>query len=243
MIPAALEWFADLCTRYAYAPPEAQLLGNELLKQFSSSNERVQVNRAFRRHLHILDSVNKWLCSGDLCAAVEKTNCTITSTAHVIAQSAVTAMLSGQVPSAAWGMGAQRGVDTGFSTTLEAAALVSYLTKVRDTLLLPECLYSESEEINDGEWLLLAYINGQREFCPHPIFNKTSALTVASILFGVNADNIRKYDGPAAADDKAEAGVALFGLTRLGLLKTADRYFDVEELITTAVTYPIPVTI
>jgi len=219
------------------------MLGNELVKQFNSPNERVQVNRAFRRHSQILTGINDWLSGDVFSAEVDKKSCSITTATHEVAKSALSAVLAGQVPSDAWGMGAQRGVNIGFSTTLEAAALVGYLTKVRDGLLLPEYLYPASEELKEGEWLLLAYVTGQRGFCHDPIFNQTTALTIASELFGVNADNIRKFSGPSPAGDKSGAGVALFGLTRLGLLKTADRYFDVEELIATAFTDPIPVTI
>lgn len=221
MIPSSLEWFADLCAHYADAPPEAQLLGKELLKQFNSANERVQVNRAFRRHLHILYRINSWFCGTALSAAVNAKACSITVAARDSAKSAISAVLAGQVPSNAWGMGAQRGVNIGFSTTMEAAALVGYLMKVHEELL-PECLYPGSEELK-SEWLLLAFVFDKRAFIDESLFTQTAALTVAAKLFNVNADNIRKYSGPGPVSDQSEAGMALYGLTRLGLLPAADR--------------------
>jgi hypothetical protein len=243
MIPSSLEWFADLCANYAHAPQEATLLGKELIKQFNSPNERVQVNRVFRRNWHALAAIKYWLDGDALFAAVNNKSCSITTSAHESAKLALSLMLKDMAPSTVWGMGAQRGVNTGFSTTLEAAALVGYLTKLRVDFLLPEVLYSDKEHIMEGEYLLIAYANNQRDFYKKPLYDSNTALTIASTLFRVNADNIRKFSGPSPASDKSEAAAALFGLINFGLLKSADRYFDVEDLVTAVFTDSNPVTI
>lgn len=243
MIPSSLEWFADLCANYAHASQEAKLLGKGLIKQFRSPNERVQVNRTFRRNLQNLGNINNWLCSQALCNAVNNKSCSITTSAHQASKLALSAILQGRVPSEAWGMGAQRGVDTGFSTTLEAAALFGYLTKLQVDFLLPEVLYSDKEDITEGEYLLIAFIKDKRDFYKKPLYDIDTALEIASTLFGVNADNIRKFKGPSPVNEKSEAAAALFGLINLELLNSADRFFDVEDLIFTVFTDSTPVTI
>lgn len=234
MIPSSLVWFTDLCANYAHSSQEAKLLGKELIKQFSSPNERVQVNRVFRRNLHNLGSINNWLCSEALCNAVSNKSCSITTSAHQASKLALSAILEGRVPSEAWGMGTQRGVNIGYSRTLEAAALVSYLIKLSVDSMLPEVLYTDKEPLKEGEYLLIAYANNQRDLCKKTLYDNSSALKIASELFHVNADNIRKFNGPSPALEKSDAAAALFGLLNMGLLKSADKYFDVEDLVNTA---------
>jgi len=127
-------------------------------------------------------------------------------------------------------MAMQRGVNTGFSTTLDAAALVGYLTKIVADDWLPEGIYSESEDLN-SEYLLLAYVFQKRRLCSGPLFSQAAALKIASILFGVHEDNIRKYSGIRPGNDQSEAAFAAIGLSKRRTLSKANDYFDVGDLL------------
>jgi len=241
MIPSNLDWFAQLSAKYAPSPTVAKTLGNALLAQFSSKNVRVQTNRVFRRHSNDLQSILQWLTSAKLEATIRAKSSSATTAAYVATVCAIRSILNGSLPSVAWNMGKQRGVDTSLSKTLEGVALAEYLVSLRDEQL-PENLFSTIENLSEHE-LLVAYALGVRSCTRNSVFSRTRALEVAAELFDIHVDSIRKYSDLEPASPRSQAVVALFGLSRLGMLTEAERFFDVSDLILSAATPSGPVTI
>lgn len=233
MVHPALDWFISLGTQYnefSNPPNEALDLCNALAIAVKSKNVNLQVNRVFKGFRQKLPVVSGWLNSQLLFDAIYsmKSQPTIETYSEVV--EALDAIIAGATPSTKWGMEAQRGVNTGFSTTLEAAALVGYLTKIKADDWLPEKLYSESEDLTE-EYLLLAYAYKKRDYQVGKLFIQTRAIEIASDLFKINEDNIRKYNTLTPMDDQSEAAMGLFGLVRIDALTNADKYFDVDDMV------------
>ena len=193
MIPPALRWFIDLSTGYP-APEFAKALGQDLANVLARANLRVEVSRVFRRgkHMNNLPLILAWLQS-DIQAAIDAKNDDRTRDVWVKSTKAIKLIIAGAPASEAWGMGKQRGNDLGLSKTLDASALVLYLTQNTD----------------------LNYTQNQ-------------ALEAAAALFGIRSDTIRQYESSIEID--ADPASIYFSLIKYGLLETADRYFDVDEL-------------
>jgi hypothetical protein len=243
MTTAALIWFVDLCTIGA-APNEAQTLGRNIARQLNRKNDRVQVNRVFRRHSTVLPKINTWLTGQEMASSIRSKGHSLTSSTYGVTITAIQAILNGQAASTAWGMGKQRGIDAGFSTTMEAAALVGYLKKISASDWLPEIIYTNNIPFSEPcieEKMLQAYVSNSLPLRKGLLFSQVSALRVASTLFEVNEDNIRQYAGIDPINDQSEAGLAVFGLIRLGLLSKAEKYFDVDDL--KVAMKPIPETV
>lgn len=236
MVPPALDWFIKLGARYtnfSNPPTEALDLCNALAIAIQSKNEKLQVNRVFKKFNLKLPTILNWLNSQYLYDAISDTkdqqNIEIYSEVIV----AFDAIKAGYVPSTKWGMEAQRGVNTGFSTTLEAAALFGYLTKIKADDWVPENVYPVDEDLQ-GEYLLLAYVCEKRKYQGGPLFTQAKSLEIASSLFKVNKDNLRKYATLKPINDQSEVAVGLFGLTRINKLAEADKFFDVEAMVEAA---------
>ena len=133
MTPSALIWFIDLTARYEATPNIAQRLGQDLENALKSKNARIQISRVFRHTTHKdnLPAIYAWL-NDDVRLAVEAKNCALTREVFNESVSAFQQILSGSPASAAWKLGNQRGVDAGFSKTLDAIALIEYLAKNSD---------------------------------------------------------------------------------------------------------------
>ena len=219
MIPSALEWFVELCSGHPNAPKTARDLVRNLRRQFASNFHRKQINRVFVRHKNSFSSILIWLKSKDFAEVADEQKSKLMSSTYKQVVSSIEKMITGEIPSVAWGMGAQRGCNTGLSATLEAAALANHLSKV----LSPTDADGSEDDVNSDR-----------------LFKKTTAITIAATLFNVNPDNIRKYTGAEAVSDQSEALIALAGLISRGQLSAADKYFDVEELIASANRTDVP---
>lgn len=224
MIPSALEWFVELCSGHPNAPEAARDLVRDLRRQFASNFYRKQINRVFVRYKNSFSSILIWLNSKDFAEVADEQKSELMSSTYKQVVSSIEKMIAGETPSVAWGMGAQRGRNTGFSETLEAAALANYLSKVP---IPTDADGSEGDGFEDD-------VNLDR------LFNRTTAITIAATLFNVNPDNIRKYTGAEAVSDQSEALIALAGLISRGQLDVADKYFDIEELIASANRTDVP---
>lgn len=221
MIPPALDWFIKLGTKYtkfSNPPKDALDLCNALAVAVQSKNDKLEVNRAFKKFSLKLPAILNWLNSQYLYNAIinMKSQAAIEVYSEVVV--ALSAIKDGDIPSTRWRMEKQRGVNIGFSTTLEAAALVGYLTKIKADDWLPENLYQDSEDSND-------------EYQEKKPFYEAKALEIASTLFKINKDNIRKYKNLTPVDDQSEAAMGLFGLTRINALNNADKFFDVDDMV------------
>jgi hypothetical protein len=213
--PSALLWFVDLCSRYANAPSDAQALARRLQKHLDRKNNQVQINRVFRQFATVIPAIHAWLTSAALVGAIRAKGCSVTLSAYSSALAAIEAILAGEVPTTAWGMGKVRGVDVGFSRTLDAVALAGYLSSIPVDELVPEFIYSDSETPAD---------------CFDRMYSQSAAQRIASTLLGVNEDNVRKYVGIGPMNAQSEAALALSALVKCGMLAAADRYFDVDDL-------------
>ena len=132
MTPSALIWFVDLTERYAATPDAARRLGRNIGCALKGKNPRIEVSRAFRHKAHKEDlpAICAWLDS-DVRAAVAVEQCALVSALNESVR-AFREIISGNPASTAWKMGNRRGADTGFSKTLDALAVVDYITKNPD---------------------------------------------------------------------------------------------------------------
>jgi hypothetical protein len=200
MIPSNLEWFANtLCQQHPTAPLSARELGKALDQQFRNKNPLLQVNREFKKFSAVLPEVVKWLKTVESQIATQRSNSASLSAAISDVIQSLNNTLEGTRPSQALGMEQPRGPKMGFSRTLEADALVRYLT--------------EPKAIKGG-----------------PLYSQTRAYEVASDLFDIRSDTLRKFKGFEPCNIRAAAVLAFGGLCQLGKLKEADKYFDVNAL-------------
>jgi len=136
----------------------------------------------------------------------------------------------GEVPSTAWGMDSKRGPKVGFSASLEASALVHYLTSLPEEDLLPKNLFSRRETMTDPHILLLLYVFGHRPTQSRPAYTDERAREVAGELFDLHPESIRKFETVEAVSDLSAAVVVAFALTQRQKLSEAGKYLDVERL-------------
>jgi hypothetical protein len=111
----------------------------------------------------------------------------------------------GTLASIAWNLGAQRGPKKDFSKTLEATALSGALAKMN-------------------------YPVGSSS----TRFKPAQARQYASEIMGVREDEIRKFEGCEAANDKSEACLALSGILNRNLQRKVGAFFDLEDLVLAA---------
>ena len=230
MIPPALNWFAKpLCQNYAYAPQVARDFGKRLEKQLHSKRPRIQVNREFARSHREVAAILSWMQSKSLSEATNKRDF-FTRKTRLDAIRALRKINRGVAPSTAWGMDAKRGPKVGFSASLEASALVHYLTSLPEENLLPENIFSRGETVTDAHILLLLYVFDHRPTRSRPAYTDQRAREIAGELFGLHPESIRKFEALEAISDLSAAVVVAFALTQRQKLVQAGKYLDVERL-------------
>ena len=243
MVPSALDWFIRLGTQFkdfSNPPIDALDLCKALSTAVQSKNDKLQVNRAFNKFRQKLPVVSNWINSQFLFDAIYSMKSQPATDTYSEVVEVLEAIIEGETPSTKWKMEAQRGVNSGFSRTLEASALVGYLTKIEADDWLPENIYPDGEDLSE-EYLLLAYAYNNRDYQVGKLFTQAKALEIASALFQVNEDNIRKYATLSPINDQSETAMALFALVRMNATANADKYFDVDEMVESAKSNPVTI--
>jgi hypothetical protein len=124
-----LQWFIQLGSSHPTAPTKTALLCSELTVALTSSNFKQSVTRTFRKHTNSIKPIHDWLTSDVVLTEIKSSIDLNLKAAYDESNKSLSKILSGISASIAWGLGKQRGINAGFSRTLEAAALVKYLTE------------------------------------------------------------------------------------------------------------------
>ena len=137
MSVSTLSWFVEIALTHPATPSEVKALTQALKPEvdtalkptFNNKSKKRKISRIFERHSQSLPTIAAWLNEDAIRAQVNDTKNPLILSAYLDSKNAIDQIINGKSASAAWDMGDNRGGSPGFSRTLEAAALSSYLSK------------------------------------------------------------------------------------------------------------------
>lgn len=137
---STLSWFVEMMSTHPAAPNEAKDLTQELKSEvdialnpiFNNKSKRQKISRIFERHSQSLPVIASWLDQDIINKQVNDTKNPQILSAFLDSKKAIAQIIAKKSAGAAWNMGSRRGANPGFSKTLEAAALYSYLTNEKE---------------------------------------------------------------------------------------------------------------